>query len=200
MFEPSRSRRARLRVFGLTQLPLLSGTIFISIEGALALPHVLTSPPAIIGVALIVVASIILIALPWETWPMWAPIPLAIVDVVGVAHLRLAYFNDLPSVGILTVFPVIWLAYAFRRWAIALAVLGALYITALPAIVNQTFPRTALEVASIITLPAIGLSERFGLQRQAARVIRQLRAAGQGEGAIVAGVDVGVGSVVQPPL
>ena len=86
---------------------------------------------------------------------MWAPIPLAIVDVVGVAHLRLAYFADLPSVGILTVFPVIWLAYAFRRWAIALAVLGALYITALPAIVNQTFPRTALEVASIITLPAI---------------------------------------------
>jgi uncharacterized membrane protein len=42
---------------------------------------------------------------------------------------------------------------------------------------GRAFADNRLMTLFIITLPAIGLSERFGLQRQAARVIRQLRAA-----------------------
>lgn len=178
VFETRRTRRARLQAFTRAQLPLLAGTLFISVEGAFALPHVVGSPAAVSGAALIIISSVLFLSLPWEQWPVSALIPLALIDVTGVAFLRLAYFGDLPSVGILTIFPTVWLAYAFRRWTIALAVLGAFFITLLPFIVDGTLPNTALGIASIITLPAIvtGLAIAVGeAGRQLARSQRQAR-------------------------
>jgi uncharacterized membrane protein len=50
---------------------------------------------------------------------------------------------------------------------------------------GRAFADNRLMTLFIITLPAIGLSERFGLQGQAARVIRQLRASSVGSLLIV---------------
>ncbi|WP_213817032.1 PAS domain-containing sensor histidine kinase [Glaciihabitans sp. dw_435] len=170
LFELSKSPRARWRAFARAQLPLLTGTFFVSIEGAWALPDVVVSTPAVVGVALIVISSVLFAALPWEKWPTWSLIPLAVIDVVGVAYLRLAYFNDLPSVGILTVFPVLWLAYSFRRWTIALAIMGAFFITLLPSIVSDAWATTPHAVVSVLTLPVVVI----GLAVAVSEAARQL--------------------------
>lgn len=146
---------SRRRSFSQAQLPLLLGALFVFAEGLWALPGTATSGEAVAGLGVIVVVSALYLAWPARRWSSWAMLALAVADILGVALLRLAYFGDLPSVGLLAVFPVVWLAYAFRRRVIAVAVAGAFFITLLPVVVNQTTPSTPLGVASVITLPVL---------------------------------------------
>jgi len=157
----------------------------VQVEGWLALPQTVQSLPAQTGTGVIVLASVLFLLLPWERWPGWTLISIALIDILGVALLRLAYFSDLPSVGVLTLFPVVWLSYAFRRWAISLALLGALFITLLPSFVSGSYPSTPLGYASILTLPvlvsglaiAVGEAGRqlAGAQTKVRRANAQLR-------------------------
>ncbi len=155
VLEMNTSRSGRYRIFLRAQFPLLLGTAFVTAEGIWALPAVVMSSYALVGLAVILLASGLFLALPWERWPNSRLIILAGLDVIGVAFLRLGYYDDLRSVGILSVFPVVWLAYGFRRRVIVLAVAGAFFITLLPLAVEGLLPRTRLEIASVVTLPVL---------------------------------------------
>lgn len=154
------------------QLLLLLGAAFVTCEGVWALPATVVSAPALTGLGVIVVATAVSFGLPQSRWSTWAMLAVAAGDIVGVAFMRLAYFDDLPSVGMLAVFPVVWLSYAFRRRVIAVAVSGAFFITLLPVLVEGPVPSTPIEIASIITLPAL----ISGLAIAVGEVTRQLAA------------------------
>jgi signal transduction histidine kinase len=155
LFELEASPRGRMRVFARAQLPLLLATGFICLVVAVAVPAALTSAVFLLGVGTIVAASLAAAALPWESVSPNALMSVAVVDIVGVALIRAELLAVLPSVGMLAIFPILWLAYGFHRAAILVAVGGALLITTYGFVYQGTWPTTAIQWANVITLPAM---------------------------------------------
>ena len=119
-------------MFVRAQLPLFGATVFVAIMTAIGHPQSLTDPNFLIGTGVITVASIAGLLFPWERFPgEWLAI-LAAVDLIGIAFLRSELLPIIPSVGFLTVFPILWLSYGFRRRFLTVAIVGAFFITALP--------------------------------------------------------------------
>lgn len=155
LFELESSVRGRRRVFVRAQLPLLLGTVFITGVVAVAVPAELVTPILLAGILTIVAASAAAVLLPWERWSPNGLISVAVADLVGVALIRAELFSVLPSVGMLAIFPILWLAYGFRRWVVVIAIAGALFITSFAFAYRGVWPTTALEWANVITLPAL---------------------------------------------
>ncbi|PSL38174.1 signal transduction histidine kinase [Labedella gwakjiensis] len=155
LFEQEATPRGRLRVFVRAQLPLLLATVFVFVVAVVAVPSALTSSVFLLGVGSIVAASIAAAAVPWETVSPSSLISVAVVDIAGVAFIRAELLDDIPSIGMLAIFPILWLSYGFGRPAILLAVGGALFITSYEFAYNGTWPSTALQWANVITLPAL---------------------------------------------
>lgn len=155
LFELEASPRGRVRVFVRAQLPLLLATGFVVAVVFVAVPAAMASSVFLLGVAAIVMASLAAIALPWERVTPNALMSVAVVDVVGVGFIRAELLPLLPSVGMLAIFPILWLAYGFHRAAILLAVAGALLITTYGFVYQGTWPSTALEWANVVTLPVL---------------------------------------------
>lgn len=137
------------------QLPLLLATVFVVMVVAVAIPAELVTPVLLAGIVTITVASVAAFVLPWERWSSNGLISVAVADLVGVALIRAELFAVLPSVGMLVIFPILWLSYGFRRWVVVIAIAGALFMTSLAFAYRGVWPTTALEWANVITLPTI---------------------------------------------
>ncbi len=137
------------------QLPLLLATVFVVMVVAVAIPAELVTPVLLTGIVTITVASVAAFVLPWERWSSNRLISVAVADLVGVALIRAELFSVLPSVGMLAIFPILWLSYGFRRWVVVIAIAGALFMTSLAFAYRGVWPTTALEWANVITLPTI---------------------------------------------
>ncbi|WP_411698393.1 sensor histidine kinase [Conyzicola sp.] len=145
----------RLQVFLPAQLPLLAGALFIAIATALVLPESYSSGLLPAGLAVIAFASLALILFPWEKIAQSWMILVAVTDIVGVTLMRTELIFVIPSVGILVVFPILWLAYGFRSKVVLVAIAGACFISAFPFAYSGTWPADGVEWLNVITLPAL---------------------------------------------
>jgi signal transduction histidine kinase len=156
LFEVERSARGRHRVFLRAQFPFLVGAAFVALMTALALPQAVLAWTTLTGYALVILASIAALWVPWERYRSMWMITIAIADLLAVALIRAELVSALPSVTILAMFPILWLAYGFDWLGIVVAVLGAVFITSFGfGYGANTFPATALEWARIVTLPTL---------------------------------------------
>jgi signal transduction histidine kinase len=155
LFESEATPRGRVRVFVRAQLPFLLGAGLVALVVATAVPAALANTVIQLGFAIIVVASIAAVALPWERTVPSALIVVAVADLVAVALLRAELLSALPSVGMLAIFPILWLSYGFRRMVVVIAIVGALFITSFGFAYQGAWPRTTLEWANVVTLPAL---------------------------------------------
>lgn len=212
LFESESSPRGRRRVFVRSQLPLVIGTGFVITVVALVAPEQLLTPTMVSGLIVIAAASIAAFFFPWERYaPDWL-ITVAVADIIGVGQIRSALIDILPGAGILAVFPIVWLAYGFRRRMVVLALAGACYITALAFFHRGVLPHTPLEWANAITVPllfagvAIVASIAAGQLRQGqqrlreanqaqAKALRQIRDSELLSGAILDTVNAAVGFI-----
>ncbi len=168
------SKPARRRVFLRAQLPFLLAVALIAVLAALAHPTHLGSPFLWSGIGLAAAASVAALVLPWERWrPGWL-IVVPIVDIAAVAFIRGELFSVMPSVGALSIFPILWIAYGFGRRAIIVAILGAVAITSFTALVEGRMPSSAAEWINILTLPAIFIGVAF-VVNIAASILRRNR-------------------------
>ncbi|WP_368499102.1 ATP-binding protein [Herbiconiux sp. A18JL235] len=147
--------RGRLKVFVRAQLPLLVGTLFVAGVAALPTPVEFGSPLLLGGLAIVLLASLLVLVVPWERLPPIAMIGIPLVDVVGVAFIRAELFPVLPSSGMLTIFPVLWLAFAFGRRGIAVAVLSTVFISSFFFVYRQSWPADLVDWANVVTLPVL---------------------------------------------
>ncbi|WP_159500570.1 PAS domain-containing sensor histidine kinase [Microbacterium sp. 18062] len=155
LFELEATRASRVCVFLRAQLPFLLGVLFVTAMVAVGHPASLTAPIVIVGVALTVLASLAALLVPWESLrPTWM-IVISIADIVAVAFLRAELTSVMPSVGMLSIFPVLWIAYGFPRPAILAAVAGAGFITSFTFVYQGRVPSTAAEWINIIMLPTL---------------------------------------------
>jgi signal transduction histidine kinase len=155
MFELQATRAGRYRVFLRAQLPLLVGAAFVAVSSALAVPGSLGSSLAIAGLGVIALASVAALLVPWEKTEASWMILVAVADMVGVAFMRAELFTVIPSVGMLVIFPVLWLSYGFGRGAVAIAIAGTVFVTLFTFVANGIWPSTGAQWLSVVTLPVL---------------------------------------------
>jgi len=155
MFELQAPLVGRVPVFLRAQLPLLAGSTFIVVLWELAVPGALGAGLALLGLGVVVFASVACLVVPWERFAASWMILVAVVDIVGVAFIRTELLSVVASVGMLVIFPVLWLAYGFGRLAVIMAIIGTAFVTLFPFIAEGDWPTTGAEWLSVITLPAL---------------------------------------------
>ncbi|GGB01981.1 two-component sensor histidine kinase [Conyzicola nivalis] len=157
MFDVSATPSGRFQVFLQAQLPLLAGALFVGIATAIVLPESYQSFILPAGLAVILFASVSMLVFPWEKIaPSWM-ILVAITDIVGVTFMRTELIQVIPSVGILVIFPILWLAYGFRPGVVFVALAGACFISTFPFIYRGAWPSNGVEWLNVITLPALAI-------------------------------------------
>ncbi|MDQ1204512.1 cell wall metabolism sensor histidine kinase WalK [Microbacterium sp. SORGH_AS_0862] len=155
LFEMEASPKGRLRVFGRTQLPFALGAVLIAVVAALVDLSLLERWPMITGFALTAVATCAAVAVPWERLHPSAMISIAVLDLVTVALLRAELAPSVPAVTILSFFPLLWLAYGFRWYGMAVAVIGAAFITSFQFVYISRWPSSPVEWANVVTFPVL---------------------------------------------
>lgn len=155
LFEMEASPKGRLRVFGRTQLPFALGAVLIAVVAALVDLSLLERWPILTGFALTAVATCAAVAVPWERLHPSAMISIAVLDLVTVALLRAELAPSVPAVTILSFFPLLWLAYGFRWYGMAVAVIGAAFITSFQFVYISRWPSSPVEWANVVTFPVL---------------------------------------------
>ncbi|MFG6402664.1 sensor histidine kinase [Microbacterium sp. P04] len=154
LFEESKTPRGRLRVWARAQLPFFTSTIVMAIGLAIVEPGLVVEPPLLTAWALVLIATLAGIIIPWERFPAKALIIVALIDVGAVALIPVEALTHVPAVTTLVMFPVLWLAYGFGRLGIICAILGTGVITSLPYVLLGRLPAGG-EWVNIVMLPLL---------------------------------------------
>lgn len=153
LFEMEVSPRGRFRVFLRAQLPFMLGVAFLVGIAGLAVPSTATTEVVAAGLVVSLVATVAALVVPWERLPLAWMMVVAGLDLLAVALLRAELLVLFPSVTILAIFPVLWLAYGFPWYGIVVAVFGAGFITSFRFAYVGAWPANAVEWATVVTLP-----------------------------------------------
>jgi signal transduction histidine kinase len=121
---------------------ILVGAVVASIPGSNSLPHVV-----MVGVALIVLSALA-VALPWKRISTQYQVAVAVTDLVIITLLCEAVLDELPSLSVLTLVPVLWLSYSFGLYWALFAVAGNCVVTLLPYLRMGRLPNSAEEWGS----------------------------------------------------
>jgi signal transduction histidine kinase len=121
---------------------IVVGLIVSSIPGSDALPYV-----GVVGVALVALSALA-IALPWKRIGTQYQVAVAVADLVIITLLCEAVLDELPSLSILTLVPVLWLSYSFGLYWALFAVAGNGVVALLPYLRMGRLPNSAEEWGS----------------------------------------------------
>jgi two-component system phosphate regulon sensor histidine kinase PhoR len=143
----------RAQEFVHAQFPFLAAlgiaTVFFALSSPTSQAELLWSS----GVVLAFVTTIAAMLFPWWRVPRgWLAI-VPTINLIVVGLVRSAAAENAMTVAILIVFPVLWLAYAFKTRAVALVLIGALFITAAPFVIDGRFPQTAQDWSALLLMP-----------------------------------------------
>jgi signal transduction histidine kinase len=157
VLEPQADKLGRWRVLFRAQIPFFLATGFVALVTAFAFPNAFSEPLIMEGFLTVLVSTIACAIIPWERWPSHWMILIPAADLVAVALIRAVLLPSIPSVGLLIVFPLLWLAYGFRYGGISVGILGSAVVAVLPQILSGKTPSSAPEWANIVTLPVLAV-------------------------------------------
>lgn len=118
----------------LSQLPLNVTLLLVAVVLLGVDPHTLKSAGFIAGQLMALALLGVCAAVPWHRLPRWAVLAVPLLDFIPLALIRPSAGGVISGVGLLGVFPVIWLsASGFRpRLTVALSALASLLMVWLP--------------------------------------------------------------------
>jgi two-component system phosphate regulon sensor histidine kinase PhoR len=148
----------RVRVI-LTQLPLSLTVVLILVGGALFHRDLFESRSFLVGVALQAVLLAVCVVVPWDRLPYASFLVIPLLDFIPIGLMRYGAGTVITGVGLLAVFPVIWLAASglFPRAALAAGFLGSLGVVWLPVFATDAEVNSSSLTQSIL-LPFIMLA------------------------------------------
>lgn len=152
--------RGRLRLFVRAQLPFALGLACVVVAIAVASPDSLMDPVVLGGIAVALVATSAALLVPWERIPKSWTIVIAALDIVTVALVRAEILPVLPGATMLAIYPMLWAAYSFEWWGVALAVFGSALIVGLRFVYAGAAPQDAVAWTNAVMVPLaiVGLS------------------------------------------
>lgn len=150
----------------LCQLPLTLIVAALSVATPFAWPSLLQNPLYVAGIVLHLGLFTACFLVPWERLKPSAYLIIPVLDLVAILMTRNGAVPVLPGLGVLAIFPVIWLSASgvLARTAVALSLIGPFLIT-LPSLIGKWPNPTASDLTSAILLPvmmlAVSLAIRF---------------------------------------
>ncbi|KTS06796.1 MULTISPECIES: sensor histidine kinase [Microbacterium] len=155
LFEMEATPRGRSRVFLRAQLPFVLAVVFLVGIAGLAQPSTLTAGVVVAGAVLSIIASVLALAVPWERLPRSWMMLVAVLDLLAVALIRAELLPTFPSVSVLAIFPVLWLAYGFPWYGILVGVFGTGFITSFRFVYVGAWPSSPVEWANVVIMPTL---------------------------------------------
>ncbi len=168
-------------------------------------PGLLLHPFVVAGVGVLGIATAATFTVPWSRLSPWAMVAIPLLDLAGTGLLRLN--PNVGAVGILLVFPAMWLGTVFRRRGVVLVALGCIAAFTIPSLLyfgtslggwsrGILLPVVAVFVAHRMRVSAqIWADQHARLEEQGAHLKRALQEATEqrrlGE-AVIETVDVGL--------
>ena len=154
----------RARVL-LSQLPLTLTVLLIVVGGLLFHSELFLSGAFLLGLGLQAALLALCVLVPWDRLPHASFLIIPLLDFVPIGFMRHGAGDVITGVGLLTVFPVVWLAASglFPRSALAAGFIGSLGVVWVPIFVTDGAV-TSSSLSQSFLLPfimlAIGVSIR----------------------------------------
>ncbi|WP_104119024.1 cell wall metabolism sensor histidine kinase WalK [Arthrobacter sp. B1805] len=149
----------------LSQLPLSMTVLLILAGGLLFHPDLFESQAFMVGVGLQALLLAVCVLVPWDRLPYASFLVIPLLDFIPIGFMRHGAGTVITGVGLLAVFPVIWLAASglFPRAALAAGFLASLGIVWVPVFVTDD-AITSQSLTQSVLLPfimfAIGVTIR----------------------------------------
>ncbi|WP_104164143.1 ATP-binding protein [Cryobacterium sp. N22] len=148
-------RPRTIREFPYSQIPFLAGVAVLLGFVLAGAPEALFETGFQVGLGLLIVATLVGMFAPWQRHRHQWLVIVPLLDVVVVAFLRDGVRGTFAAVGMLIVLPVLWLAYGFAWWALGLALVGALFVSAFPLVQAGRWPTDVVGWGTALLLPTI---------------------------------------------
>lgn len=160
----------------LCQAPLAGIVLVIAVLSPVLRPELLSRELFLLGLGLQAVLMLCCFAVPWERLRPAAVLAVPLLDFAAIGILRSGADGILPGLGVLAVFPVIWLAASglWPRTSVLLSFLGPLLIVLAPRLA-QLPAVTAADFTGTLLLPMMLLTVALAIRFATAHLTRQQR-------------------------
>jgi signal transduction histidine kinase len=142
----------------LCQIPLTVIVVVIAVSAPLLRPGLTSDPAFDLGLSMILVLLALSVIVPWHELPRGSLLIVPILDFVAIALVRTGALEVQPALGVLAVFPVLWLMRSsLPPWvSLALTVLGSLLVTSWP-LLGSFDPAQLRSYLGVLLLPIVML-------------------------------------------
>lgn len=138
----------------LRQLPLVLVLAIVTALMAGFYPKSLTDALFLTGLAIVALSVALAVFVPWKKLPPWTVLLLPIIDILAIGVARTGTASEVDVLGLLVVFPTIWLANADKERGAWVATIGMAVIVLAPILFTDTL-LTRQVWAKLIMLPVI---------------------------------------------
>ncbi|MBX7443364.1 MULTISPECIES: cell wall metabolism sensor histidine kinase WalK [unclassified Arthrobacter] len=136
-----------------SQLPLTFSLLIVAVILAFVSPDTLADPAFEFALLLGLVLTALCVLVPWNRLPVHSFVVVPLLDFLAVAFAREAAIESVTSLGLLLVFPVIWLAARLGRLGVVLSSLATALVVGLPMFAGPSI--SISDAARPFLLPAI---------------------------------------------
>ncbi|WP_147394275.1 sensor histidine kinase [Arthrobacter cheniae] len=152
------SRFALNRSVVLCQIPLTLIVVVLGVTAPLLRPGLISDPTFELGFSMILVLLALCVVVPWRELPRGSLLVVPILDFVAIALVRAGAAETQPALGVLVIFPVLWLMLSsLPTWAaLGSAVIGSLLVTAWP-LLGSFDPSALRSYLGVLLLPVVML-------------------------------------------
>ncbi|MHA7285403.1 sensor histidine kinase [Arthrobacter sp. MDT3-44] len=142
----------------LCQIPLAVIVVVIGVTAPILRPGLMSNPTFDLGFTVILVLLALCVVVPWRKLPRGSLLAVPILDFVAIALVRAGAAETQPALGVLAVFPVLWLMRSsLPTWAaLVLTWTGSLLVTAWP-LLGSFDPARMRSYLGILLLPIVML-------------------------------------------
>ncbi|WP_146069557.1 cell wall metabolism sensor histidine kinase WalK [Arthrobacter sp. B0490] len=142
----------------LCQVPLTVIVVVIGVTAPLLRPGLSSDPTFDLGFSMVLVLLALSVVVPWRELPRGSLLIVPVLDFVAIALVRAGAMETQPALGVLVVFPVLWLMRSsLPSWvSLGLSVLGSLLVTAWP-LLGSFDPSQLRSYVGLLLLPIVML-------------------------------------------
>ncbi|MHA7188775.1 sensor histidine kinase [Arthrobacter sp. MDT2-16] len=118
----------------LCQIPLTLIVVVIALTAPLLRPGLMSNPTFELGFSMILVLLALCVVVPWRELPRGSLLIVPVLDFVAIALVRAGALETQPALGVLVIFPVLWLMRSsLPTWvSLSFTAAGSLLVTAWP--------------------------------------------------------------------
>lgn len=136
------------------QLPLLLVLAIVIVFMAIFYRNALTDPLFLTGLSIVALSVALAVFVPWTKFPPGTVLLLPIIDIMAIGVARAGTANEVDVLGLLVIFPTIWLANADKERGAWVATVSMAVIILAPTFLTDML-LTPQVWAKLIMLPVI---------------------------------------------